>query len=539
MILHRLAGMETIRNENTIWLGSFVALSLMAFLLIVLKLSYLGTIDDPYLRKFLIHGENRTLIMSYPLSTVLAFLYERFPHVQWLSWTYFLYMEVVIALFSYYVSRVEDTVIRISMFLFGSVVLIFAMMNITITLLTLLLIVLAMPLVRRHQIVFWSLFLLALLLRDTIVLSILPLLAVGYALFFDKTYFTTKRSIVISFLLLTIATVPFSPKLDRSYQNWLDFYHARVYFTDLHGKDEKGIMNENENLIANSWYAQDESLLSSRKIIAAAGSELDVVTYRLIHMKLRHILSELYHHKVLFILLFATFYLLRQAKISQRKKALYIVYILGFFTLLFIRDVNRVTYPLIFLWIIFLVDELMKLGKTKEITIMFFAASVALIIDLPIYNRMHQPEALEHGREILELMQKHEYMYEPGLGFPVKVNSAFVDAMSQNRLFDEKTWISNYILPAGWMSRHPYFYKSHQIGKGSGDIYATYYNYLISTKTAFIGSKEIDEKMNEKILGMYDKLYGEKNQCHHKIVRIDESKNFAVVKVVRICTAKL
>ena len=525
-------------KENRVWLVLFLVFTLFSVVLIKLNLSYLGTIDDPYLREFLYNGENRTLIMSYPLSSVLVYLYGHFPQVQWLSWTFFLYMEAAIALYAYYISRMENRGIRISMILFGFVVLLFAWMNITITLLTLLLIVLAMPLVKRHQIAFWAFFLFASLLRDTIVLSVLPLLAVGYAMFFDRKYFTKKRFVAVSFLVLAVAANIYSPKLDGAYQNWLDFYHARVYFTDLHGKDEKGIMSESENLIANSWYAQDESLLPSKKIMAAAGSELDVVVYRLTHMKLRHVLSELYHHKILLILLLVTFYLLFYAQMSRRKKVLYVVYIIGFFTLLFIRDVNRVTYPLIFLWMIFLVNDLLKLGKTKEIYAMFFAATVALIIDLPIYNRMHQPKALEHEHELVELMKKHDYMYEPGLGFPVKVNSAFVDALSQNRMFDEENWISNYILPAGWMSRHPFFYRSHNIGKGSGGKYAAYYDYLISAESAFVGSKDMDEEMNAKILDMYDKLYGENGRCHHEVVLVDESKNFSLVKVKRVCSLK-
>ena len=424
------------------------------------------------------------------------------------------------------------------MILFGCVVLLFLWMNISITLLTLLLIVLAVPLVRRHQILFWGVFLFATLLRDTIVLSVSPLLALGYLYYFDAKYFNLKRSAGVAFLILLIVATIFSPKSDKTYQEWLDFYHARVYFVDLHGRDEKGIMNEDENLIANSWYIQDESLLPSGKIIAAAGSELDVIVNRLTHMKLRHVLSKLYHHKILFVLLPVTFYLLFFVRINRRKKALLILYVAGFFTLFFIRDVNRVTYPLVFLWMILLMDELLRQKKRrKEVFAMIAAATVAMIIDLPIYNRMHSPTAMEHKRELLELMKRHDYMYEPGLGFPVNMNSALVDAMSQNRLFEEKDWISGYILPAGWMSRHPFFYKSHHIGKAPGDRYYTYYDYLISGESAFVGSKNRNEKMNRKVLGIYDRIHGEKGRCRHRIVRIDQSENFSLVQIKRECSS--
>jgi len=88
------------------------------------------------------------------------------------------------------------------------------------------------------------------------------------------------------------------------------------------------------------------------------------------------------------------------------------------------------------------------------------------------------------------------------------------------------------------MSRHPYFYKSHHISRDKKRKYASYYDYLIGSESAFIGSKERDEKINARILGMYDKLYGEKGECVHKIKGIDESEHFSVVKVERVCSSR-
>ncbi|BBG65173.1 hypothetical protein NNO_0470 [Hydrogenimonas sp.] len=522
---------------NRAWVGMFILYSLFSVVLIKLDLSYLGTVDDPFIREFVYNGENRTLIMSYPLSTLLAYLYRMFPEVQWLSWTYFVYMEIIIAIYSFYISRMEDIAVRASMFLFGLIVLLFAWQNITVTLLTLLLIVLAMPLVKRHQILFWTLFLLASLLRDTIIVFVLPLIAVGYAIFFDKNYFSKKRFFAVLFLVAAVLATILSPRFDTEYQKWLSFNFAKGYFKDLHGKDVKNILTDDEKLIANSWYAQDESLLASEKIIAAAGSQLDLVLHRLTHLEPRQILSKLYHHKILIILLLATFYLLFYTQMSKTKKVLYAVYIVGFFTLFFIRDVNRVTYPLIFLWIIFLVTDLWKLKKRREICGVFFTASLLLALDLPIYNQQHKKQKLGYEKELVSLMKKHDLMYEPGLGFPLRINSFFVDAVSQNRLFDENHWISNYILPAGWMCRHPYFYRSHNITWDKKRKYSSYYDFLIGEESAFIGSKERDEVKNARILGMYDRLYGKNGECVHKIKIIDESQHFSVVKVERVCSS--
>ncbi len=513
--------------------GSVLFFTLLSIAVIVSGQSYLGTVDDPYLMDFLSHGENRTLIMSYPLSTVVAWLYQTFPDVQWLSWIYFLYLEAAILLYSGYIANIEERTVRRLMLGTGAVVLLFSLMNITITLLTLLLIVLAMPLVKRDQIAFWCVVLAASLLRDTIVVSVLPLLAVAYLFFFDRSYFTKGRIAAVSLLVLLTVLNILSPKMDKEYQSWLDFYHARVYFTDLHGVDERGVMNEAENLIAKSWFPQDEALLPTEKIIEAAGSEFDVILFRLTHMKLRMIASRLYHHKVLFLLLFLTGYLLFKQERSWYKRGVYLLFVIGFFTLFFIRDVDRVTYPLIFLWMALLTKDFLAFKSYRELKILYAGAIVAFLIDLPLYNREHRAPDWKYRDELVSLMEKHDLRYEPALGFPMTVSGEMVAAMSQNRLFAEKTWISNYVIPAGWMSRHPYYYRSHNIsGYGIKRAYDDYHDYLLHGKAAFIGSKTANPKMTKSVLAMYDKIFG----CCHRVVTVDESDHFRIVRVEKVAS---
>ena len=497
-------------------------------MVVVSGYSYLGTVDDPYLMDFLAHGENRTLIMSYPLSTVVTWLYQYFPNIQWLSWIYFLYLEAAVLLYSAYVAHVEDRTVRWLMLGMGGVVLLFASMNVTITLLTLLLVVLAIPLARNHQIAFWFVVLIASLLRETIVVSVLPLLAAAYLLSFKRGYFTKRRIATVSLLVLLTVLNILSPKMDEEYQSWLDFYHARVYFTDLHGVDKRGVMNEEERVVAKSWFPQDERLLSTHKIIRAAGSEFDVVLYRLTHMKLWTVASRLYHHKVLLLLLLLTAYLLLKLERSWYKRGVWFLFVAGFFTLFFIRDVDRVTYPLIFLWMALLTMEFLNNRRYSELKILYAGAIFALLVDLPIYNREHRASDWKYRNELVSLMQKHDLHYEPALGFPMAVSGEMVAAMSQNRLFDEKEWISNYIIPAGWMSRHPYYYRSHDIsGYGVERRYDDFHDYLLHGKAAFVGSKTMNPKMTEMVLGMYDEIYG----CCHRVVTVDFSEHFLVVRV--------
>jgi|GEM_PF-3495680 len=502
--------------------------------------AYLGTIDDPYLREFLFHGENRTLIMSYPLSTLLSFLYQKFPDIQWFSWTLTLYIAAIYTLFSIYLVQFKDRFVRYLLAIFGLVVLLYVWMNITVTIVTLLMVVVAIPLIKKDQILFWLYLVASSMLRDTILISVSPLILLAYIYMFDKSYFDYKRVLAILCLIFLIFSSIYSPSTDKPYRDWLDFYHARVYFTDLHGDDEKHLFSDDEKLIAYSWFAQDESLLSTEKIVMAAGSKLEVIKHGLATLSLRGIASKFYHHKILFVLLFFTYILLRRYEKSRSKTLLLVTFVVGFFTLLFIRDVERVTYPMIFLWFTLLAVEFLKYEGKRYLRNMTLASILMLLIDLPLYGKAHVPEYWDLRNELVGLIEKRkDSTYEPSLGFPSKVEGNFATALDQNRLFFEKEWISNYIVPAGWMSRHPFFYETHDISfEGVQRTYSSYYDYLMGPKALFVGSKGVNGKINERILRMYDRVHPLDKNCRHAVVKIDESKHFALFKVVPECSEK-
>ncbi|BDY13573.1 hypothetical protein HCR_18850 [Hydrogenimonas cancrithermarum] len=211
----------------------------------------------------------------------------------------------------------------------------------------------------------------------------------------------------------------------------------------------------------------------------------------------------------------------------------YAIFVFGFFLLLLIRDAQRVTYPLLFLWMILLWSDLWKYRKKNTINIMLLGFMVFFVIETPIGNQKHRKEDEKLSIELIALMKKYDYLYEPGISFPLTMNAKMFRAMLQNRLFDEKNWISNYIMPAGWMSRHPYFYTSHNISNhGVQRKYKNYHDFLLAEESAFIGSKTTNEEMNEMICERYDKLFGINDHCKHRLVTLDESKHFKIVKVI-------
>ncbi len=126
--------------------------------------------------------------------------------------------------------------------------------------------------------------------------------------------------------------------------------------------------------------------------------------------------------------------------------------------------------------------------------------------------------------------------YEPALGFPRSFQDTII-VLKQNRLFYESQWIQDgSMLLAGWASRHPYFYKSHDISfKGEKRKYKTFYEFLMDENTGFIGSKISDPITNSSILKMYDKKYPLERDCHHVIKTLDESEHFSITQIIKKC----
>ena len=124
------------------------------------------------------------------------------------------------------------------------------------------------------------------------------------------------------------------------------------------------------------------------------------------------------------------------------------------------------------------------------------------------------------------------------MNHPTHSNIQLGTIFPYNYLFHEDVWLKmndKEILPTGWISRHPFFYRTHHMSDTyTKRKYDTYYNYLIDENTAFIGGKMLANQkgFNMYILGTYDKLYlKDKPQCKHKTFIVAESEHFSISQI--------
>ncbi len=543
IILNQKINAFLIINNNRQTILLFLYFTAISLAMILSGYTYLNDNDDWILWNFLITGETRTMIMSYPLSTVLSALYDSFPQVEWYSITVFFYLSLISLLFSFYISRLNDKYLKILSICIVTIILIHVWLQVSVTILTLLLIAVSIPLIRKHQIIFWVLVLIASFLRTGIIFSLSPLLVLVYFLLFEKEYFSAKRIFIILTLFSVILLNYISPSMNKEYQEWLQYNKARSYFVDFKGTDKKNILSEDEKFLSYTWYAGDTILLPSKKIMEAAGSAKDVAINKIFMtlQSFRSILSLAWqkerNHKLLIFLILLTFYLMYKER-SNFSRMFYLLFILGFFSLTIVRDNDRAIFPIILLWGILI---FLKLLKKQQIFLLkgFLLLTVPIfIMDLPVNRILNNAENEELKNELVQLVHKYPMKYEVASSFPrtlYDVGNVFV----QSHIFDEKRWIHSArdnILFSAWISRHPYFYYSHNISfKGEKRKYDSFYEFVLDENTGFIGSKIIDSKVNNVILRMYDEKYTFSEDCYHTINVLSETEHFSVTQLIRNC----
>ena len=207
----------------------FLYFTTVSVVMITSGYTYLNDNDDLILWSLLTTGEPRTLIMSYPLSIVLSTLYNYFPQVEWYSLMVFFYLSLISLLFSFYISLLNDKYLKILSILIGTIILIHVWLQVSVTLLTLLLIVVSIPLVRKHQVIFWILVVIASFLRVGIIFSLSPILFLAYLLLFEKKYLTLKQIFTILALSIVILFNYISPSFNKEYTEWMQYNKARAF----------------------------------------------------------------------------------------------------------------------------------------------------------------------------------------------------------------------------------------------------------------------------------------------------------------------
>ncbi|MGJ0334399.1 hypothetical protein NG752_10310 [Aliarcobacter cryaerophilus] len=515
---------------------------ILFFILYSSNLIMLGINDDLALFWLLSLGYSSTLILSYPVSSILSVSYTYLPSVQWLSLFYFVLLFSNIALSYFYLIKNEkerflkNTLILISVIFFT-----FVWQNINITMLTLITYASALLALKYNLKLSFFLLFITLLLRNDIAILCLP--------FFIVSLFILYRNILMSkrnlFFLTATIIIPiflnnYLIKKDTAYYEWLKFNSARAFFTDLKADTKNSTFTNEEKSIAQSWYPQDEYLLSSEKMIQNEYSKIGLY----IEQIQQYDIKKLFKHNFnfLFILLFFSGLFFVYSKSRKIDLLLYLSFSLGFLLVLILRDVSRVTVPLIFLWfiLVFLLINKTISNENKLKTnvirknIFTFLFLILLLLSLPIsYNTPKM--ILSDKIEKISFLENHKFKCEPSVNFPQRWDGGS-GLLNYNLLFNEKDWInSNQLLSAGWLSRHPFFYKTHNISAhGQERKYNSFYDWLISEESCFIGGGIIENNFSKMVLDMYDLKLKDKS-CKHKVKIIDSYKDLKVTKIYINC----
>ena len=527
---------------------------LLYFVLIVVMIishrTFLGVQDEAQLYATLKNGEPINYMTSYPLALIGSFLYSHFPSMQWYSIIMTFYIVLIAFILSVYISNINfenrytSYIFKIVIFFIGVLLLIYQLLEVDVTSPTLLLIALSLPLIRKHQIYFWAIFWIASFLREQIIFSILPLVVIAYLLNVDRSYFNKKRVAIIALLVAGILFNHFSYKLNKTYNNWMEFTEKRAFYTDFGGIGKQGILSDDEYHLAKGWWIADFDLYPKEKIEKAAGGTLDLIKE---HIKYHHIDREIravftrhpYFYSLIILSIFVS--LLYR---SWSRFILYSIFLSGFIILLVIKDVDRVTLPVTLMWWTLILSDIYILrDKLKYIVapLMFFILiwmGYYLKNDIPFerIKNFHQREAL--AKELKDLLNKHKNMeFEITSGFPSSWEY-LIEAIKQDHLFDEKNWIDydNDFLLSGWFSGVPMLYKQHHISfNGVKRKYAHYHDWLIDPKTAIVGSK--GERRHERIfllknlMRMYDEKFPKKGY-KHLVKIVDETPHFIIHQVI-------
>ena len=291
-----------------------------------------------------------------------------------------------------------------------------------------------------------------------------------------------------------------------------------------------------------AWF-QDSQLLPTEKMIATSPSFIDIYLKKLPHI---HPIDFIQKHKFkywFYLLLTISLYVI-VLNIKNRKSIFLLLLIFGIFLLLFVRDVDRVTIALIMLWALVLFESLKRYRKISIIFIFIFTSLYFYYLS-PQLSYRYFKEITSAQKEAYQLIKKYKKTCEISLNYPTNSNALLGTIFLYNYLFHEESWLKmnvNEIQPRGWLARHPFFYQTHQISdKYTKRKYATYYDYLISNDSAFLGGKILlhDKRFEKYLLGTYDKLHlKDKPNCKHKTFIIAESEHFTLSQIRVECTTE-
>ena len=516
----------------------FIFFVLVSILYIVNGYATLATGDDWALRSMLLDkGIYGTLIMSYPLSYVMSHLYDYFPSFPWYSTLLSLVMGINFYLISQYIAKRESFVQKIILLILSLLWMTFLWFNMSITVLTVTTMVIAAGLIHINLRLSFLIVFIASLLRTDMVIILMPYYLLSYFILRDKLSCNKKELLASILIILLIASSLFIQKQDKPYTEWQAFNKARSAMADT------GIVNIKPDFFSPvelfctqaGWF-QDPQLLPTEKMITTTPSLIDVGLYILPHVNfIRFLKTYKFKHWIWLLLVTSLFVMILNRK--NRKSIFLLFFILGIFALMIIRDVDRVTMPLLMLWAYLLFESLKSYKKINIVFIFIFTSLFFYYISDQLGYRYFK-EISSAQKEARQLIKSSGKVCEVSINYPTNSNAELSTIFLYNYLFHEDLWLKineKEILPTGWLSRHPFFYKTHHMSDASiKREYDTYYDYLMAEHTGFIGGKMLVnyEGFNMYLLGTYDKLYlKDKPHCKHKAFIVAESEHFTISQI--------
>jgi len=516
----------------------FLFFVIVSILYITNGYASLATNDDWALRGMLVNeGVYGTLIMSYPLSFVISRMYDFFPSLPWYSILLSLVIGLNFYLFALYIEKVKPYLQKAILFILALLWLTFLWFNTSITIVTITTMVSAVGLIRKELILSFAMVLFASLLRTDMMFVFIPFYLVSYFILRKELRMTKHEIFALFTLVVLISSSLYVQKQDTFYSEWRAFNKARAAIVDM------GILNvekdyfspEERFCITASWW-QDTVLLSTEKIVATTPTLAEIIHKNIqqVHF-FTFITSYKFKHWLWLLLAASLLVILYRPKSRQ---ALFIpLLVLGVILLLITRDVERVTVPMIMLWAYILFENLKGHRIVNTLFVLLFTSIFYYYASGQLgYRYFKENTALQ--QEAHSLIKKSNKSCEVSINFPTGFTNELNTVFKANYLFHEQDWLqlnNKEILPTGWLSRHEFFYKTHDLSDmHTKRKYKDYHDYLIDDNTAFFGSKHLVKSnfFDTYLLKTYDKIYLKNTpECKHTTLIVAESEHFSISQI--------
>lgn len=512
---------------------------------------FLSINDDFAVLNLLRNSSPYTLMLSYPTSQLLSELYDATPNIQWYSMLLFssILGSFVLLHSALYELRARKKLAKIHYMLinvFAISIHVYLLLNITITSVTVWFLISSsfywLATKRKSYIVS-----LALLLRFDVALGLLPLVILFNLLHYGFNTVSNKR--LARVLLFSLGIITLQIQLpDQDYNDWLDWNTARAYYRDLKQEPAKDnlLNSEQVNILQTSWWTYDEAMIPTINVIDSAGSKLNVILLKIKNINFsilkKSFEDDLYKALIVSILSMSAIVFFKksavQTKLSLVLIALFVV------SLILVRNVERVTLWLLagtslLIWLktISLIPTRTNLAKSLKLLETVGVIVVIAIFSVRSYTDYHENKRLSSiSNQVKNDFHKTKSMYPdaifiPSISFPL---GSMPRELFLGELFQEDDFIdykrATGIGPAGWLSRHPFFYSFYmQEGYDSTTEAFRFYKLISSDNVYFIGYKNI---ISNRFIEYYNQFAPE--GWHHIIDVVELDKlTLAQIKLVK------